>query len=74
VKEIPDDEGETIEYFSCPMLFVPPSIWDFLEQLEYRDRFPHTAIPYHERDPRWVSAERYFLGKVAEFKKLVDQG
>jgi len=68
---IPDDEGNEIDYHSCPQLFIGSTIWDFMERLEYLDKYPHTAPAYDEQDARFASAKRYYLGKLNEYESLV---
>lgn len=70
---MPNGEGGEDVYFSCPRKFIPSEIWDFLEQLEYLDKYPHTAPAYHDQDPRFANCKRYYLGKVSEYTALVER-
>lgn len=53
------------------MLFVPASAWEFLEQLEYMEKYPHTAPAFHDQNPRFAAAKRYYLSKVSEYADMV---
>jgi hypothetical protein len=67
---IPDDEGGVTEYFTCPKQCIPPSVGDFLERLEYMEKYSHTAPHFDELGERWRAFERYFREKVTQFEKL----
>lgn len=66
-----DDEGKKVEYFSCPLLFIPPVVHEFLAMREYLETYPHTAPSYRDQDPRYLAFDRYFTGKVNEFRTLM---
>lgn len=68
---IPDDDGEQVEYFSCPLLWLNNApIMEFFEMRAYLEKHPHTAPPYLQRQPRYVAIEKYYTSVVADFEDL----
>lgn len=65
VERIPDDQGETIEYFNCPIQFVPAGLWAFMRKysalkggmaaprcFDEESAWFHSAVSYFDR---WVN-------------------
>lgn len=63
-----------MEYFSCPLLFIPRTVNEFLDMRNYLEKFPHTAPAYNDRDPRYVAFDGYFSSKLAEYSEMVKRG
>lgn len=32
------------------------------------EKYPHTAVPYFDQDPRYVAFDTYFSSRLAEFE------
>ena len=67
---MPDDDGKSVEYLSCPMHFIPANVWEWHEEFAYIQKYPHTAEPFAKVDPRKRAFEAYYLGRVREFEDL----
>lgn len=68
-----DDEGEKVEYLSCPLKFIPRCVDEFLEMRSYLEKYPHTAPAFRDQDPRYLAFDRYFTGKVNEYQRLLNR-
>lgn len=62
------ENGEMVPYHSCPMLFIPETVWEWWERYNYRERFPHTAPRFEEEDPRFLQFERRYLARRGELQ------
>ncbi len=71
---IPDEDGEAHEYFSCPLLWFRTPIMDFFEMKKYLEKYPHTAVPFEERRPRYVAFEKYYTSTLQDFEEAKAQG
>ena len=71
--EIPDDEGNALEYMSCPLTFIPRSVHQFIEQRDWIEKYPHTAPRFEDVSERWRAMDRYYAGKFAEYRKLTER-
>ncbi len=60
-----------VEYFSCPLKFIPASVHDWWARFQDLEKYPHTAKSYDERGDRWHSFERYFTGKLDEYRQMM---
>ncbi len=69
VKEIPDDNGGTVTYYSCPIACVPISVWEWNARYMDIEKFPHTAKPYDDRGDRWHAFEGYYMEKLHEYRE-----
>jgi hypothetical protein len=63
--------GRPVEYWSCPMRFVSRSVQEFLAMRRHLERFPHTAVAYHEQEPRFIAFESYYSSRLSEFEERV---
>lgn len=73
VEELLDDDGNLVPYHSCPMLFIPRVVWEWYERWTYLQKYPHTAPPYDEQDPRFLAFERYYLGRLNDYRARLQQ-
>lgn len=56
-----------MSYFSCPLLFIGKSVGEFLAMRKHLEKYPHTAVAFHDQDPRYVAFDRYYSSKLSEF-------
>lgn len=68
VEEIPGEDEEAIEYRSCPNLWFKTPIMGFFEIMEDIAKYPHTAVPLKDRQPRYRAFEKYYESIVADFE------
>jgi len=58
---VDDEAGVVTEYWSCPVRFIPSSIWKFLEYLHFYQKHPSAPFPKLEDvSERFMQAERLF--------------
>jgi len=53
------------------MKFIGKSVYEFLAMRQHLEKYPHTAVPYHDQDPRYVAFDNYFTSKLNEFAERV---
>lgn len=68
---VPDDEGNKVEYMSCPMLFVSDVIWEFIK-LNRFIKPPTTERGFYNRRPRFANFQDYYESKVREYQEIKD--
>lgn len=71
VQVMEDDEGNEVEFMSCPLKFIPRCVNEFMEKRMYLEKYPHTAPAFDVEDSRYLAFDRYFTGKVNEFRSLM---
>ena len=54
-----DDDGDiVINYRSCPIKFVPDSVWEFVKMRTFYQKYPSSPFPkYDNVSPRYLKAE-----------------
>ena len=57
-------------YYSCPNRFLGSSVNEFLAMRNHLEKYPHTAKPFHDQDPRYVAFDSYFSARLAEFRDM----
>lgn len=60
-----------MEYFSCPNLFIASTVNEYLAMRKHLKDYPHTAVAFHDQDPRYVAMDRYFNARLAEYTEMV---
>lgn len=58
-----------VEYYSCPLLFIPGSVNEYLARRRHLEKYPHTAPAYDDQNPRYVAFDNYYSAKLAEFSE-----
>ena len=48
------------EYFNCPLKFIPETIWQWFEELQYCQKFLGTALNYKKQSAKFVDALFYY--------------
>lgn len=57
------------------MRFIVSSAREFLAMRDHLEKYPHTAKPFHEQDPRYVAFDNFYSSRLFEFQeKLSEQG
>jgi hypothetical protein len=71
---IPGENGEIVNYHSCPRKFIPRSCAEFFELWQFREReFPHTMPSWEKLDKRYIAFRRYFLSVLSEYEGALKQ-
>lgn len=74
VDEEIDVNGENVvtKFWSCPVNFIPESVWVFLKYRSFHERHPSAPFPeLDETSPRYLKAESVF---DAEYMKYISEG
>lgn len=60
-----------IYYYSCPVRFIPSSVYDFLAEYDYMKKFVGSPIPrYSDLSPRFRQAMVQFENCLNEFSTV----
>lgn len=63
-------DGIKINYWSCPVKFVPNSIWHFIKVRNYYSNHPSAPFPCFDNvSPRWLAAEQIFNSEINSYLK-----
>jgi hypothetical protein len=66
------DDEEKKMYWSCPVNFIPQSVWYFLENKLYYSKHPSAPFPNREKvSPRYLKAENIFDSEFAQCMKEI---
>lgn len=67
---VDDSNGKIIKYWSCPVNFVPDSVWSFVKKRNFYQEHPSASFPsYNNCSPRWLKAESIFNKELNELRK-----
>lgn len=55
------------------MLFISRPVWEWFDRWSYLQKFPHTAPPYEDQDPRFLAFERYYLARLSDYRERLEQ-
>jgi hypothetical protein len=59
-----DNDYKTI-FWSCPIKFVPDSIWEFVKMYSFYQNHPSSPFPKYENiSPRYLKAEQIFNSEL----------
>ena len=66
-----DEDNSTIyQYWSCPIRFVPNSVWEFVKMVKFYENHPSSPFPeYRKVSPRYLQAESILHSEIAEVRK-----
>lgn len=56
------------ELYVCPMMLIPKSVYSFLDQYDYYEKYPSSAPSYEEVNPRYWEAVKVY----ENFMNVVD--
>lgn len=52
------DDEEDVRYWSCPIRFIPQSVWDFIRVQKFYQDHPSSPFPsFNQVSPRYLQAE-----------------
>lgn len=55
------DDGEIVQYWSCPMAFITNSAISYWERRCYQEQYPSAPMPVFEQlSPRYAEADRVY--------------
>lgn len=58
---VDESDGIIVKYWSCPVRFVPDSIWSFIKIRNFYNEHPSAPFPSYDKcSPRWLKAESIF--------------
>ena len=57
------------EFYVCPMLMIPKSVFDWLGEYDYYEKYPSSAPLYDDVNPRFWMATKFF----EQFKYTLEQ-
>lgn len=72
---VPTMVDETIEgeiktvtrFWSCPVKFIPDSVWSFLRYRDFHEKHPGARFPgLDEISPRYLQAEREYEAELMQ--------
>lgn len=64
------DEENDMRFWSCPVKFVPNSVWEFIHIREFYKSHPSSPFPHYKNlSPRYEIAEVIFDKSIAEYKR-----
>jgi len=69
--EIEEVDGVTYNYYSCPLQFIAPNVWEFFKLYKYAKDFPGGMPHYEDTCPRFIQAYQYFEAQKALATKKV---
>lgn len=64
------DEEDNVKtlYYSCPVRFIPDSVWSFLKYRYYHERHPSVPFPsLDDLSPRYAMAEAQYDGYLSTY-------
>jgi len=59
------------QFYTCPVMMIPKSVYSFLDQYDYYEKYPSSAPSYEEVNPRfWDAVKCYenFSSTVESYK------
>lgn len=64
------DNNIVIKYWSCPVKFVPSSVWSFVKIRNYYNNHPSAPFPsFNNVSPRWLQAENILNAEMNNYIK-----
>lgn len=61
-------DGVRNEFWSCPVRFIPGSVWSFLQYKLFYERHASAHFPtFDEVSPRYLRAEMIFEAELSRF-------
>jgi hypothetical protein len=60
VEVLINDESKPIEYFSCPVLYIPPKVYDFYTRYSLLKKNLVSARDYGKEDVYFIEATGYY--------------
>jgi len=60
-----------IEYWSCPVKFIPSSVWSFVKIRKFYHDHPSSPFPAYERvSPRWSESEKILDTELMQYMRI----
>jgi len=58
---VDEEGGVRTNFWSCPVQFIPSSVWEFLKCQSFFEKHPSAKFPgIDEVSPRYLAAERIY--------------
>lgn len=73
VERLIDYEGEVLEYYSCPMLFISKSSQDFYNEYALTKEGHVQALPYKKQSAKYVHQISYYQTWMDTYKSKIQE-
>lgn len=67
---VDETDIEVNQYWSCPIRFVPDSVWSFAKMFKFYENHPNSKFPeYRKVSQRYLQAESIIHSELVNVKK-----
>ena len=68
---IDEENGIKTMYWSCPIRFIPNSIFEFVKRYKFHEQHPSAFFPAFENvSPRYLQAERILHLELSKMREV----